>query len=303
MKKWMMMMAGWLAVFGVGAQPPIAALHLGPSGNSDKWIDLIEESSAFFDLKGGLILVEASLNGTSGHFIIDTGAPGLVLNEKPASAGDWAGSGVTGCVAVEETVVERFTLGSARFNMVRAYKVDLSYLEESLQCNFLGLIGYEILREMEIILDYPNRRITLLPLRAAELDTGQRVGYLDFFLVNHIPVISAQLGKRDIYLGLDTGAGANVLRSALGKSYQDPARNKGKVRGTDQQVQISTSVHAPVVIDGLGQANAQDYLLMDLSHLFSDLDRPLDGLLGFPFLAGGKWSIHYGNERIYVWEE
>lgn len=298
-----MMMAGWLAVFGVGAQPPIALVDVGPATTHVNPVDL-EESSANFDLRAGLIFVDAFLNGVPGRFVIDTGAPGLVLNQKPENGGAWEGSGVTGCLEVEEVRVEHFALGNARFSALNAYKVDLGYLEENLNCKIDGLIGYEVLKEIEIILDYPNRMITMLPLRSAQAYPDQREGYLDFFLINHIPVVSAQLGKRNILLGVDTGAGANVLRTSLGKPYQHSDCGRGKVRGTDQQVKVSPVVNAPVVIEGFEEADKElDYLLMDLSHLHSDLDRPIDGLLGFPFFDEGKWSIHYGNQRIYFWKQ
>jgi hypothetical protein len=302
MKSWFCIAWGLLAVLGLEAQAPIALLDFGPAAAASRFAEL-EESSASFDLRGGLIFVNAVVDGKQGRYVIDTGAPGLVLNQAPQEGGDWSGNGVTGCVGVEETMVEQFVLGNARFAHLNAYKVDLAYLEQSLGCEIDGLIGYEVLREMELVLDYPNRTITLLPLRKSDPYQDEREGFLDFFLINHIPVVSGKLGKKDILLGVDTGAGANVLRLALGRSFEASASGKNRVRGTDSQVKMSSVVKAPVDIEGYEEEMAQEYLLMDLSHLQSDLDRPIDGLLGFPFLQDGKWSIHYGQQRIYFWKK
>lgn len=289
-------------VAGMEAQAPIAVLDFGPAAADSRFAEM-EESSASFDLRGGLIFVNAVVDGKQGRYVIDSGAPGLVLNQAPQEGGDWSGQGVTGCVGVEETMVDHFVLGNARFAHLGAYKVDLAYLEESLGCEIDGLIGYEVLREMELVLDYPNQTITLLPLRKSDPYKEEREGFLDFFLINHIPVVSGRLGKKDILLGVDTGAGANVLRMALGKSYEASASGKNRVRGTDSQVKMSSLVKAPIDIEGYEEETSQEYLLMDLSHLQSDLDRPIDGLLGFPFLQDGKWSIHYGQQRIYFWKK
>lgn len=302
MKSWFRIMVGLLAALGLEAQAPIAVLDFGPAKAASRFAEM-EESSASFDLRGGLIFVNAVVDGKQGRYVIDTGAPGLVLNQAPKEGSDWSGQGVSGCVVVEETMVELFVLGNARFAHLNAYKVDLAYLEKSLGCEIDGLIGYEVLREMELVLDYPNRTITLLPLRKSDPYQDERKGYLDFFLINHIPVVSGRLGKKNILLGVDTGAGANVLRMAIGKPFEASASGKNRVRGTDSQVKISSLVKAPIDIEGYEEEMAQEYLLMDLSHLQSDLDRPIDGLLGFPFLQDGKWSIHYGQQRIYFWKK
>ena len=289
-----------LVVLEVTAQPSIALVGIpaGSRGNRDVQF---QESSSSFEIKAGLVFVEAFLNGEAGIFIIDTGAPGLVLNQKPREEEALEGMGVTGALTVEETQVGQFRLGLVQFRNLKAYKIDLSHLENRLHCDIAGLIGYEVLREMEIVLDYPNQVITFLSGSGWNADQQSGV-FFPFRIVNHIPVVEASLGKRPISLGLDTGAGANVLNKHLGKPYRVKKAERQRIRGVDRQMKKTPVVQAPVAINGLETGkNTQEYWLLNLSQLHVDLDKPIDGLLGFPFLKDGKWSINYRTQKIHLW--
>ena len=300
MKGWMTMLGGLLVVLEVIAQPPIALVDVNAAATETHNF-IFQESSVGFDVRAGLIFVKATLDGITGSYVLDTGAPGLVINQIPQGESELEGRGVTGPMAVEEIEVDQFQLGNAQFNQLKAYKIDLSYLEKRLLCEIDGLIGYEVLRKMEIVLDYPNQTVTFLPGFASL--TGERSdAFFPFNLVNHIPVLEARLGKRKIFLGVDTGAGANVLNKHLGKPYQTKNSKQKHVRGVDRKIRKTAVVQAPIDINGLGpEKQGQEYWLLNLSQLRSDLDHSIDGLLGFPFLKGGKWSIDYGAQRIYKW--
>ncbi|MBK8492872.1 MAG: aspartyl protease family protein [Saprospirales bacterium] len=302
MKGWMTMLGSLLVVLEAIAQPPIALVDVDFTTQENRNF-VFQESSVGFDVRSGLILVKATLDGIPGTYVLDTGAPGLVINQLPQGESELEGRGVTGSMAVEETEVGQFRLGNVQFYQLKAYKIDLSYLEKRLLCEIDGLIGYEVLRKMEIVLDYPNQTITFLPEFASSMDV-RGDAFFPFHLVNHIPVVEAQLGKRTISLGVDTGAGANVLNKHLGKPYQTKNSKQKQVRGVDRKIRKTTVVQAPVDINGLGpEKQGQEYWLLDLSQLRSDLDHSIDGLLGFPFLKGGKWSIDYGAQRIYKWSQ
>ena len=45
-----------------------------------------------------------------------------------------------------------------------------------------------------------------------------------------------------------------------------------------------------------------DYLFTDLSHLKTESDLYIDGLLGYPFFKQGRMSINYQEQKIYIWE-
>lgn len=157
-------------VLQASAQPPLALLHVDLAAPRPSLVEVVG-STISFDLQAGLILVEADLNGQKGLYVIDTGAPGLILNQKPEGNEDFNGRGITGAMEVEEVRVGEFRLGSVRFSELRAYKIDLGHLEERLHRKVEGLIGYEVLKEMEAVLDYPARMITLLPLNRSNIIT------------------------------------------------------------------------------------------------------------------------------------
>lgn len=300
MKGWMYLVGCLLVVLEVAAQPPIALVDI-PAGVKESRDMEFRESSETFEVRAGLVFIEAYLNGVAGMYVVDTGAPGLVLNQKPEGENDLEGRGVTGTLAVEETQVDQFQLGLVQFRKLKAYKIDLSHLENRLHCRIDGLIGYEVLREMEIVLDYPNQVITFRSGNGWDIDRESGAGFT-FHLVNHIPVVEASLGKRSISLGLDTGAGANVLNKHLGNPYRAKNSARQRIRGVDRKMKNTMAVQVPVAIDGLELSKQdQEYWLLNLSQLHIDLDRPIDGLLGFPFLKDGKWSINYHTSRIRLY--
>ena len=87
------------------AQPPLALLHVDLSAPRSSFVEVVE-STISFDLQAGLILVEAGLDGEKGLYVIDTGAPGLILNQKPERNENLNGRGITGAMEVEEIRVE-----------------------------------------------------------------------------------------------------------------------------------------------------------------------------------------------------
>src|SRR5437016_1305725 len=95
---------------GVPVGPTIT---IGPIISSDS-INCISP----FTRMGNLILIRAKADTATGFFVLDTGAPGLVLNityfrHYPASA-PTDGGGITGSTTASRTLVDSFRLGPVK---------------------------------------------------------------------------------------------------------------------------------------------------------------------------------------------
>jgi len=127
-----------------------------------------------FTMVGKLILVQGRADSTVGNFVLDTGAPDLVLNVTyfrqyvATEMADESQMGVTGEGSnVQKTTVKTFTLGSFNYYSAEASLVSLSAIENLRGVKILGLLGLGLFKDCELIIDYPKR---LIPYKIAWSD-------------------------------------------------------------------------------------------------------------------------------------
>ena len=84
-----------------------------------------------FQKKRGLIFVKALLNGEKKNFILDTGAPSLILNSAYTEEGNLSDSldAVGGSVSTRKVQVESFDWAGIRQINFETISMDLSHLE------------------------------------------------------------------------------------------------------------------------------------------------------------------------------
>ena len=100
-----------------------------------------------FQLAGNMIVVEASLDGIYGNFIIDTGSPDVVLNSAyfKGFPDAFNNTEVTDIHGQVRTVllydIREFTIKDIRLPNARALVLDLKVLEALRGLPLLGIIG------------------------------------------------------------------------------------------------------------------------------------------------------------------
>ena len=121
-----------------------------------------------FSRAGNLILLRATADTSIGNFILDTGAPGLVLNityfRDYASTTDAneEQSGITGAASgVQKTLVKELSFGCIKNTAVPADLLSLGHLENLKGIKILGLIGLSLFQQFEMIIDYENNLLHL----------------------------------------------------------------------------------------------------------------------------------------------
>lgn len=253
-----------------------------------------------FELDRGMIYVQAEVDGTQGQFILDTGAPGLVLNEPPHPTADspYTAQSCGDAVAIGVKQVNLFKWAGRKMKKVEAITLDMDHLEQVHQSPIKGMIGYDLLKDYLVFLDYSRQQLIIstngaLPLKPTAI--------LPFELDGHLPVLTVVVNGQALRLGLDTGAAANLLDAKWRHLF--PYSTSGTVsdvQGLDQSVQRVPEV----ALSGMEvQQHTFDgtFLLMPLDHVQTTSGQPLDGLLGYPFLSGYHVAIDYKGGRLLLW--
>lgn len=287
--------------------PPVLAAPAAPSPFTIR---------APFRLAGRLIIVQGEIDGQKGNFILDTGSEKLVLNEKHFGKGwreEKSGKiGVLGNVEKEHScLLINLDWQGMSFKKIKADVIDLSHLEEQKNFPVLGLIGYEIVKDYELLIDFQQRQIVLTRTNEAgdRLDNfammAPPVDSLPFSLARHMAVLDGNIDGHNVAFGLDSGAEYNLLNRKAGREV---LRNFEAMQHTaihDAGGRASTELPAgrlyQLSIQNLS-CSGMPTVLMNMENLNRLLQSRLDGVLGAEFLANRRTIINYKKKKLYFLE-
>jgi predicted aspartyl protease len=172
-----------------------------------------------FEFSTGEIVVSASINGKAPRrFIVDTGAaisilmPSVVreLGLKVNGEANLGAGG--GAAAAKFASADSIRIGSATIKDVNVAVLDLGSLGQVMGGKFGGLLGYNVLSQFQITIDYAAHQITFAP-PLSPLPTGKAVR-MD--LAGAVPIIDVQAGGQKFRMVLDTGATGTILPARVG---------------------------------------------------------------------------------------
>ena len=268
---------------------------------------LVNEASLHFSLKGGLIMIEASLGKEKDSFIFDTGAPTLFLNSNDFNEeeGSVEAVGISGRTQIEEIIAPQLSIENLVQENIPAYKIDIQHLEKLKKCRMKGIIGQDLVKNHEVFVDYENRILKLLDFNNLELEETMRmVQRIPFSMDGHFAVLKVKIGEKNYFFGIDTGAEVNVIDKRLKKKLRKNYKRQEfiNVRGLDKNLSSALNCKISEIEVGDQSYENLEFLFTDLSTINDGYHIELDGLLGFPFLKQYPFSINYQEQYFYFWE-
>ncbi len=297
----------------------LAFLSLEPLQQSSSFRQTLPESNIFvipFRTMGKLMVVEAKVNGVKGYFIVDSGAPFLVLNSKyfphlGTPLRFVKVSGVTGDVGeVLTATVSSFEWGGIRANSLNCHVVDLRHLERRPTDSIFGLIGFEVFQNLEMLMDYDENRIVLYKLdgenNRIEYDADYQVPeyIVPFTYKGHVPIVEATVAHQPLRFGIDTGAEFNLLSNTLDSTILKTfiLEKKIPLRGSGKSILETWLGRIEDMRLGKASYLNQPTLLTDIRETNETFDVKLDGLLGQPFLRYRRTVINFRKKELHLWD-
>jgi len=273
-----------------------------------------------FNRAGNLILLQARVDTLEGNFILDTGAPHLVLNityfrdypvtvQQEASQTSITGTGATG---VMKTRIRDLKLGELDYNSLEADLVNLGHLENAKGVRILGLLGLDLFRQCEMIIDYEKNLIYLHKIGKKEANRYQHqmlndtAGYNSFpieIIDNRIITNTVMAGKK-LKLVIDCAAESNILDSRLPNRIFENVTITRRVVLTGSDNKKVDALYGDLKNLRIGERD-----LGTLPVLITNLEKTcfsyagcVDGVLGFDFLSLQKVGFNFVKRKMYVWK-
>jgi len=275
----------------------------------------VNADSVIIPLKraGRLFLIDAKVEDQSGNLVFDTGANGLVLNntyfrDHVRTAGTNTG-GITGTVGkVERISVDKIEFGELTYQKLRADIVNLGHIENRRGVKILGLVGFSMMKNLEIILDSENNELRLYKLdksgnRISLTNAGLKTDYTQKIEGNsNILFLKGTIAGKSLNFCFDTGAETNTISSDANKNILSTLtitrRMELKGAGTAKSEVLFGRMNDFTI--GEKQITGMETIVTSLFAMSEAYNTQIDGMLGYSFLEQGTVSINFVKKQFGI---
>ena len=262
-----------------------------------------------------LFLVEARVDSTIGFFILDTGAPHLVLNKTYFTEGRKAANGNTsygitgGGNTVLNTTVDSLIIQKLFYTQVDADIVNLGHIEDARGVKILGLLGASLFLAMEMEIDLRNNLLILYKLDSE----GNRIAgnerkeepnlFMPIDITNDVIFMDVTIATKKLRFCLDTGAERNVLSNMVSNKIlkQFTLTTSSALTGSGGSDQLVLNGRIDSVEIGGSYFVAMPFILTNLNYLQLVYDTNINGILGYDFLSKGIVTINHKKKKLSMY--
>ena len=262
---------------------------------------------------GRLFLIEAKVGNQTGNLVFDTGANGLVLNSTYfrdyVKTGGSNPGGVTGAVGfVEQIMIDHIEFSNLSYKNISADITNLGHIENKRGIKILGLIGFSMMRKLEIVLDINNNQLKLFRIDKE----GKRLNNsASRFNADHtqkiesttnILFLKGMIGGKMLNFCLDTGCETNVICSDCNRTIMNT------LTITRRSEVIGAGNGSSEVLFGrmndftIGQKKfpVMEMVVTNLEPLSESYGTKTDGMLGYDFLKQGIVCINFVSKQFGI---
>ena len=260
-----------------------------------------------FKRVGNLIMVEAKVDGQVGYFVLDTGAPYLVLNSTYfrdyPQLQLYASVGATGVNTQSfKTKVDSFSIHHLKYENLQADVTDLSEIENIRKIKVFGLLGTGLFKQLVLNINYQEQQIQFFDPKMTGIPEGSKK--FTFKLRNNIMSLKGDVKGETLQLVIDSGAELNAISSSLNPNVDALFRidNRKRLGGVGEAVEVFTGVFKELKIEEESFINMKT-LMIDLEPLSFAYGFKVDGILGYEWLSKKKnVTLHFPEKEIYFYD-
>jgi len=263
---------------------------------------------------GNLIIVEAQVDSVEGNFVMDTGAPYLVLNatyfRDAPKIDDQESAGINGESGGSfTTVVHNFSILDLHYSSLTADVTDLSAIENGRNMKILGLLGTRLFANFAVTIDLFNNLMYIHKLNEqGNIPPGEQV-FHDPFLrtpfnyMNDIIFMKGAIADKTLWFVFDTGAETNLLDySRSGKAIRKmQIINRSKLTGVGGSSFEILYARFDELTVGNQKFTRNRALVTDLEKMGRAYDHNIDGILGYDFFSRGIFTINFVKKEFEMY--
>ncbi|MCC8407475.1 aspartyl protease family protein [Mucilaginibacter sp. UR6-1] len=263
---------------------------------------------------GNLIIIEAKVDSITGNFVLDTGAPHLVLNatyfrDMPRIANQESG-GVNGEVANSFiTEVQNFAILDLFYKRLKADVTDLSAIENGRNIKILGLLGTRLFAKLAITVDIFNNVLYIHKLNSdgdispAELPFSKPFMKTGFKLMNDVIFLKTSINNNTLWMAFDTGAETNLLDYRRSKKIirNFEVLSTSKLTGVGGSVFEIIYAKLDKLMVGENLFTKNQVVLTSLDNMGKAYGHSVDGILGYDFFMRGVFTINFVKKEFAMY--
>jgi hypothetical protein len=272
-----------------------------------------------FNRVGNLIVLKAKTDTIEGNFILDTGAPGLVLNityfrgYPIATQHDGEQASIAGSTnGIQKTSVKELSFGNLQFVRTEADLTNLGQIENARGIRVLGLLGVDLFKQYEMIIDFEKSLIYLHRIGRKEassykhklLNDTSAYKTLPFDIKDNRIITTTEAEGRKLKLVIDCAAESSILDSRLPNKFFENVTitRRVKLAGPgNKRIDAFYGSLNKLTIAGLDVSNLP-VTITNLEYTCFALGGCVDGVLGFDFLSLHKIGFNFVNRKMYIWK-
>ena len=312
----------WALLFASFGQTSASEI-VWQTGKKEIFISVLQSDSAScvipFNRVGNLMVIKARVDTLEGNFLLDTGAPHLVLNhtyfrdypiemEHDGQQTSIAGQGDY----IYKTRVRELTFGAMQFFQLDADMTNLGNIENAKGLKVLGLLGLDLFRQCELIIDFEKGLLYLHRIGKKEASTYSHQMLLDtsLYRTHAIGFASKRLtatievaGKK-LKLAIDCAAESNILDSRLPDAILSLVTINRRVKLAGPGDKKVDALFGNLATMKVGEQAVENLpvIVINLEFTCFNDGSGVSGVLGFDFLSQRKIGFNFVQRKMYIWK-